>query len=238
MALNVLIPSQTLPQDEGSQAFAYGQCLLVSKATYFPSPYEGYSQFVCDAQGAPFCALEASATQERDRKGTFSYATGTVLNDVIPRNMAYLHPVVTELLLQDVVPVPLDSDTLTFTSTTHVPREEFDSSKLFTVTKPRKSDDPTIVGTLFLLTPSWNEHIFEVYCIEVQSRMEQRGWFERWTYQDETFHISGTCRCSRFSVNTRMLTNFMKEKEDAEKNISTFLKSCVYQPSDRNSLKE
>lgn len=215
MAVNVFVPTQTLPEDEESKAFVYAQCLLMNKTTHAPTPDEGYRQFLRDAQGAPFCTLDASGTKERDLKGPFGHTANTVLKDVIPRNMASLDPTVTALLLPQVGRQSLPDS--------GVP--EF--NKLFTATKPQRPDDPTIVEAFFLSTPAWSPPTFEAYYLKIESRKAPQGMLGRWTQHEQKFHISGTCHCSRFSVNTPMLVQFMKKKEDADTNIASYLSRAI-----------
>ena len=193
MAVNVFVPTQTLPEDEESKAFVYAQCLLMNKTTHAPTPDEGYRQFLRDAQGAPFCTLDASGTKERDLKGPFGHTANTVLKDVIPRNMASLDPTVTALLLPQVGRQSLPDS--------GVP--EF--NKLFTATKPQRPDDPTIVEAFFLSTPAWSPPTFEAYYIP-KDRISQGTTRNAWAMDATRTEISYQWYVSLLSV-LRQYTN-------------------------------
>lgn len=213
MAVNVFVPTQPLPQDEESKAFVYSQCLLVKKTTDAAIPDSGYRQFLSHAQGAPFCALDMSETREKDLKGPIAETATAVLKDVIPRKMEYLDPEVTALLLPQVGSQSLlDSDVSQL-------------SKLFTVTKPQKPEDPTVVEAFFLSTSAWSPPTFEAYYLKIESRKEPQGMLRRLTQHEEKFHIIGTCHHSRFSINIPMVVKFMKKK-DADAVIASYL-SCA-----------
>lgn len=241
MAVHVLVPTQALPQDEASKAFVYAQCLLVNKLGHFASPSDGYRQFIHDAQKAPFCTLDASETKERDLKGVLRETANAVLQDVIPSHLASLSSTVTAFLLPKLPSsspqaLALPESTTDFTlcpATQSSPGQGLDTAtghdesklnKLFVVTKPNKVDDePTVIEAFFLSTAAWSPPTFEVYHLKIEVKNEQQGMIKRMAHLEQKFQISGKCNCARFSVNTSMITSFMKKKEDAEKNIVSFL---------------
>ena len=217
MAANVLVPSKTLPENEELKAFVYGQCLLESKISPRASPENAYRQFLRDAQGAPFCALDASGTKEKDLKGPFLAITNSVVKEVMPTIFEGLGSTVKTLLAPEMVrsQQPLQDP--------GVP----ELNRLFTLTKPKQPEDPTIVEAFFLSTPSWDSPIFEACYLKIESRKQPQGHFGRWTGQEVKFHVSGKCSFSRFSVNTSMIAKFMKGKEDAESKTSSYLSRCT-----------
>ncbi len=204
MATNALVPTESLPQDEETKAFVYAQCLLANKVTNASAPYDGYCEFLREAQRAPFCALDASATKEREMKGHFREAANAVLQTVLPQTVAALAPTVIALLSGQ----PLDSAP---------------ELKLFSVTRPRKPDDPIVAEAFFLSTPAWSPPTFEAYYVKVQSRKEPQGMFARMTRYEEKYCVSGKCHCSRFTVNTPMLIQYMKGKENVDADIASYL---------------
>jgi hypothetical protein len=327
--LTVFVPSKSIKKDE-SRAFAYGQCLIANKSPDAGNPDTAYRQFLRDAQGAPFCTLDASQTKEKDLNGPFRPTADSVIKDVIPRNLAGLNRTVIAHLMpsgpkacgqrslpssqqpkeptkeqrssdpkrkkkqdnqhgsdpkqkmQDrrvhlqqpkrgkpaedehmdgfgpLMPTPVQDDgdpqqqkhvedetsmhidrepqnrPMPFTITQDPqgsppldPAEDSEFNKLFRVTKLNEAGDHTIIETFILFTPSWDQPTFEAYYIKVESRKAPSGMLGGWPQDEDTYKISAKCHYSRFTVNTSMLVPFMKQKEDAETKIVTYLSTAI-----------
>lgn len=203
-AVKVIAPEKN-PQDEEAKAFVYGQCLLTKSLSSASPLSDCYHQLVSTAQGAPFCVLDASETKEGEAEGKVDHATNAVLNTVLPQNSVDLAPTVIAILSDQ-------------------PPER----KVFTVIEPESPNDPTVMETLLLLTPTWSTPTFEVFYVNVQSHKAPPGLIARLTnWHEEKYRVNGTCHCSQFTMNTQMLVQHMKKKEDADTDIASYLSSAL-----------